>query len=179
MLCSTGRRGRLSPVSQGAADMMLRGARRGLDAHQPEQRIRRTVRENAETLGSVPLFAGFSKKHLQRLAAEADELTFDKRETIVEEGKLGETLFVVLSGSGKVTRGGKKVGAVLPGDFFGELSAIDGGPRSANVIAETPMRVLRLFRHTLVSLLRDEPRLTLKLLDGVVRRIREVQRHAS
>ena len=68
------------------------------------------------------------------------------------------------------------MGEVLPGDFFGELSAIDGGPRSANVIAETPMRVLRLFRHTLISLLRDEPRLTLKLIDGVVRRIREVER---
>ena len=56
------------------------------------------MRENAETLGSVPLFMGFSKKHLQRLAAETDELHFDKRETVVEEGMLGETLFVVLSG---------------------------------------------------------------------------------
>ena len=142
----------------------------------PEQLPQRTVRENAATLGAVPLFMGFSKKHLQRLAAEVDELTFDKRAVIVEEGMLGETLFVVLSGKGKVTRAGKKVGEVLPGDFFGELSTIDGGPRTATVAAETPMRVLRLFRHTLVSLLRDEPRLTLKLLDGVVRRIREVQR---
>jgi len=44
------------------------------------------------------------------------------------------------------------------------------------VTAETPMRVLRLFRHTLRDLLRDEPGLTLKLLDGIVRRMREVQR---
>ena len=68
-----------------------------MDARQPEQSPRRTVRENAATLSAVPLFVGFSKKHLQRLAAEADELTFDKREVIVEEGMLGETLFVVLS----------------------------------------------------------------------------------
>ena len=72
----------------------------------------------------------------------------------------------MLSGKGKVSRNGKKVGEVLPGDFFGELSALDGGPRTATIAAETPMRVLRLFRHTLVSLLRDEARLTLKLLDG-------------
>ena len=163
-------------MSQSAPDMLLRGAGRGMDARQPEQSPRRTVRENAATLAAVPLFVGFSKKHLQRLAAEADELTFDKREVIVEEGMLGETLFVVLSGKGKVSRNGKKVGEVLPGDFFGELSALDGGPRTATIAAETPMRVLRLFRHTLVSLLRDEPRLTLKLLDGIVRRIREVQR---
>jgi len=163
-------------MSQSAPDMLLRGAGRRGDQPLPEQLPRRTIRENAATLGAVPLFMGFSKKHLQRLAAEVDELTFDKRAVIVEEGMLGETLFVVLSGKGKVSRAGKKVGEVLPGDFFGELSTIDGGPRTATVAAETPMRVLRLFRHTLVSLLRDEPRLTLKLLDGAVRRIREVQR---
>ena len=95
------------------------------------------------------------------------------------EALLGETLFVVLNGRGKVTRRGRKVGEVLPGDFFGELSALDGGPRSATVTAETPMRVLRLFRHTLRDLLRDEPGLTLKLLDGIVRRMREVQRHGA
>ncbi len=164
-----------APMSQGAADMLRGGAGRGT-GRQPEQQPRRTVRENAATLGSVPLFMGFSKKHLKRLAAEADELTFDKRSVIVEEGMLGETLFVVLSGKGKVSRSGRKVGEVLPGDFFGELSALDGGPRTATITAETPMRVLRLFRHTLVALLRDEPRLTLKLLDGIVRRIREVER---
>jgi CRP-like cAMP-binding protein len=127
-------------------------------------------------LAGVPLFQGFSKRHLQRLASQTDELTFEPRDDIVEEGMLGETLFVVLSGKGKVTRGGRKVGEVLPGDFFGELSTLDGGPRSATVTAETPMRVLRLFRHTLAELLKDEPRLTLKLLDGIVRRIREIQR---
>ena len=175
-LRARGGRGRLRAMSQSAPDMLLRGAGRGMDARQPEQLPKRTVRENAATLAAVPLFAGFSKKHLQRLAAEADELTFDKREVIVEEGMLGETLFVVLNGRGKVTRRGRKVGEVLPGDFFGELSTLDGGPRSATVTAETPMRVLRLFRHTLRDLLRDEPGLTLKLLDGIVRRMREVQR---
>ena len=72
-----------------------------------------------------------------------------------------------------------RVGEVLPGDFFGELTALDGGPRSATVSAETPLRVLRLVRHTLQELLRDEPGLTLKLLDGIVRRMREVDRQLS
>jgi CRP-like cAMP-binding protein len=145
----------------------------------PEQLPRRTVRQNAKTLATVPLFTGFSARHLKRLAAEADELTFEPREAIVEEGMRGETLFVVLSGKAKVTRGGRKVGEVLPGDFFGELSALDGGPRSATVAAETPVRVLRLFRHTLLELVRDEPGLIMKLLDGVVRRLREVDRQLS
>ena len=166
-------------MSQGAADMLKREAARGPRAALPEQPPRRTVHQNARSLGSVPLFSGFSNKHLKRLAAQADELTFEPREAIVEEGMLGETLFVVLSGRAKVSRRGRKVGEVLPGEFFGELSALDGGPRSAPVAAETPVRVLRLFRHTLLELLRDEPGLVLKLLDGVVRRMREVDRQIS
>jgi CRP-like cAMP-binding protein len=159
--------------------MLKREAARGPRATLPEQAPRRTVHQNARSLGTVPLFGGFSNKHLKRLAAQADELTFEPREAIVEEGMLGETLFVVLSGRAKVSRRGRKVGEVLPGDFFGELSALDGGPRSATVAAETPVRVLRLFRHTLLELLRDEPGLILKLLDGVVRRMREVDRQIS
>ena len=71
-------------------------------------------------LAGVPLFAGFTKRHLARLARETDELGFSPGERIVEEGMLGETLYVVLSGRAKVTRAGRKVGEVLPGDFFGE-----------------------------------------------------------
>ena len=91
---------------------------------------------------------------------------------------LGETLFVVLSGRARSSGAAGRWARCCPGDFFGELSALDGGPRTASVVAETPMRVLRLFRRTLVELLEDEPQLTLKLLDGIVRRIREVERRA-
>jgi len=163
-------------MSQSLPDMMGRGSRARPAPHQPEQALRRTKRETATALEGVPMFAGFSKRHLQRLAGETDVMSFAPGQTIVFEGDLGETLFVVMSGQGKVTRRGRKVGSVMPGDFFGELSAIDGGPRSASVIAETPMQVLRLFRRTLMSLVKDEPQVTMKLLDGIVRRVRQVER---
>jgi CRP-like cAMP-binding protein len=156
--------------------MLLRGSSRALSGRQPEQRAPRTRRRTAIALGGVPLFAGFSKRDLGRLAVETDELSFAPGEVVVEEGTLGETLFVVLSGQAKVVRGGRTVARILPGDFFGELSAIDGGPRSATVAAETPLVVLRLFRHTLARVLRAEPQLALKILDTMVRRIREVER---
>ncbi len=95
----------------------------------------------------------------------------------MREGDLGEALFVVLEGEGKVVRGRRKVGSVVPGDFFGELSAIDGQPRTASVVAVTPLRVLRLFRRTLMRLIDEEPQLTFKLLDGIVRRVRQIDRH--
>ena len=138
----------------------------------------RTKRQTATALAGVPLFADFSKRHLQRLAGDTDELAFAPGETVVREGEPGETLFVVLRGEGKVVRRGKKVGTVLPGDFFGELAAIDAQPRSASVVAVTPLLVLRLFRRHLMALLEDEPQVTLKLLDGIVRRIRQVERSA-
>jgi len=148
-------------------------------APQPEVRASRTKRETAVALSGVPLFADLPKRHLQRLAREADELAFSPGEQIVREGSLGETVFVVMEGRAKVTRNGRRVGEVLPGDFFGELSAIDGGPRTATITAVTPVRVVRLFRRTLRKLLRDEPQLTVKILDGIVRRIRQVERRSG
>jgi CRP-like cAMP-binding protein len=163
-------------MSQSLPDMLRRESGRGVTPRRSEQSAKRTRRQTALALGGIPLFADLPKRHLNRLAAETDELSFDPGATVVKEGDLGETLFVVLEGEAKVTRGGRRVGAVLPGDFFGELSAIDAGPRSASVVAVTPLRVLRLFRRTLMSLIDDEPQVTLKLLDGVVRRVRQIER---
>ncbi|HTG46941.1 MAG TPA: cyclic nucleotide-binding domain-containing protein [Actinomycetota bacterium] len=163
-------------MPQSAADAVLREAGRGARGRRGEQSARRTQRETVSALSVVPLFASLSKKHLERLARETDRQTYAPGVKIVEEGLLGETLFVVLEGRGKITRGGKKVGEVLPGDFFGELSALDGGPRSATITAVTPVTVLRLFRRTLLGALKDEPRMAIKLLDGMAARIRQVER---
>lgn len=165
-------------MPQSGADAVLREAGRDPRGRRPEQSARRTQRESVTALSVVPLFTVFSKKQLERLAKETDRQSFAPGVKIVEEGLLGETLFVVLEGRAKVTRGGKKVGEVLPGDFFGELSALDGGARSATVTAVTPVKVLRLFRRTLVGALKEEPRLAIKLLDGMAARIRQVERDA-
>ena len=164
-------------MSQSLPDAALRRSRSGAPAGRPVTgRARRNRRETAAVLAGVPLFAGLSKRHVARLAADTVQEVFEPGRTVVAEGMLGEAMFVVLGGTARVTRRGKRVGAVLPGDFFGELSAIDGGPRSASVVAVTPLRVLRLFRRTLMSLIDDEPQVTLKLLDGIVRRVRQIQR---
>jgi CRP-like cAMP-binding protein len=156
--------------------MVLRERRRARPKRAPEQPPRRTKRQTATVLGAVPLFSSLPRRALERLAEETDELTFRPGQTVVEEGLLGETLFVVLSGEGKVVRSGRTLARVRPGDFFGELSALDGGPRTASIVAQTPLEVLRLFRRTLFSLLHDEPQLALKLMDGIVRRVREIDR---
>ena len=82
---------------------------------------------------------------------------------------------MVLSGGALVTRGGRTVARLVPGDFFGELSALDGGPRTASIVADTPMELLRLFRHTLRRVVEQEPALAMGLLEGLARRLRQVQ----
>jgi CRP-like cAMP-binding protein len=163
-------------MSQSLPDLLRRESGRRPPARRPGQPPRRTKRQSATALAGVPLFSGLSKRELNRLAADTDELTFAPGETVVREGDLGETMFVVLEGEGKVVRSGKDLGTVLPGDFFGELAAIDAQPRSASVVAVTRLRVLRLFRRHLMALLKDERQITLKLLDGIVRRVRQIDR---
>ena len=163
-------------MTQSIPEMVVRGRRRDLVGRQPEQPIRRTRRETAKVLSVVPLFAGFSKKDLDRLAEETDTVSFLPGQTVVEEGLLGETMFVVLSGEAKVTQGKRRLSMIRPGDFFGEVALLDGAPRSASVVAETPLVAIRLFRRTLLRILQAEPQLALKILDVLVRRVRDQTR---
>jgi CRP/FNR family transcriptional regulator, cyclic AMP receptor protein len=139
-------------------------------------RARRNRRETAAVLAGVPLFAGVPKRHVARLAADTVQEVFEPGQTVVAEGMLGEAMFVVLGGTARVTRGGRRVGAVLPGDFFGELSVIDGGPRSATVAADTELTVLRLSRPTLRRLIEQDPSISIPILVGMVARLRQISR---
>lgn len=156
--------------------MVLQGRRRSPGGRQPEQRLRRTRRETALALSVVPLFAGFTKRDLNRLAEETDVVSFPAGTTVVEEGLLGETMFVILSGEAKIVKGKRRLGTVRPGDFFGEVALLDGAQRSASVVAETPLEAIRLYRRTLLKTLEAEPQLTLKILDSLVRRVRALSR---
>jgi protein phosphatase len=134
-----------------------------------------TIRRSVTAVGTIPLFTGLSKRHLRRLAEEADVLRSAPGRPIVQEGQAGEAMYVLLTGTAKVVRGRRTVATLIPGDFFGELSALDGGPRTASIVPETHVEVLRLFRHTLLDLLRSEPSLVFRMLEGLARRMRQVR----
>lgn len=134
-----------------------------------------TMRRSVAALRVVPLFDGLSTRHLRRLAKEADVARFAAGRPIVVEGQSGEAMFVVLAGTALVARGGRTVATLIPGDFFGELSALDGGPRTASVVSETTVEALRVFRHTLRKMVDEEPALAMGLLEGLARRLRQVR----
>jgi CRP-like cAMP-binding protein len=127
----------------------------------------------AAVLGDIPLFAGLSSRHLRRIAAVADERRYPAGRPIVQIGGRGDAFYVVVEGTAKVTMGGSRSIARLgAGDFFGELAVLDGGPRTASVIAETPVSTLRIARADLRKVLRAEPDVALKLLEEVAGRLR-------
>jgi CRP/FNR family transcriptional regulator, cyclic AMP receptor protein len=133
-------------------------------------------RRGADLLAQVPLFEGLSRRHLKQIAEHADEISFREREIIVEAGQRGGTFFVIVEGEVRVVRGDRTIARVGPGEFFGEISLLDGGPRTASVIAATPVVAIRLFKASFDKVVREEPRVAGKILAAVARRLREAEK---
>jgi CRP/FNR family transcriptional regulator, cyclic AMP receptor protein len=133
-------------------------------------------RDDLQMLADVPLFAGLSRRHLRRLADHADVTAFRDGETIVREGQAGGTFYVVVEGEAKVRRRDRTVGTLGPGEFFGEISLLDGGPRTADVVASTPVLAIRIFRQAFDRMLVEERGVAAKILAVVARRLRDSER---
>jgi CRP/FNR family cyclic AMP-dependent transcriptional regulator len=133
-------------------------------------------KRGADLLAQVPLFEGLSRRHLRQIAEHADEISFRERELIVEAGQPGGTFFVIVEGEVRVVRDDRTIARAGPGEFFGEISLLDGGPRTASVIAETPVVAIRLFKASFDKVVREEPRVAGKILAEVARRLREAEK---
>jgi CRP/FNR family cyclic AMP-dependent transcriptional regulator len=85
-----------------------------------------------ETLSSVPLFVNLSARQQRRVARNTTESRYEAGDVIVREGGHTETLFVILEGAARVIRKGRTIARLGAGEFFGEISLIDGRPRGRN-----------------------------------------------
>jgi CRP-like cAMP-binding protein len=133
-----------------------------------------------DSLAQVPLFAGLPPRHLKRVGDLTEEVRFMEGATIVRQGEVGDTFYVILEGEAKVAGpSGRVVNRLRPGEFFGEISLLDGGPRTASVIAETPLRMLALSRSSLLRLVQREPAVGVRLLAHVAMMLRRLERSAS
>jgi CRP/FNR family transcriptional regulator, cyclic AMP receptor protein len=133
-----------------------------------------------DVLAQVPLFSGVPSRFIKRLAGEMDEQRFMEGATIVRKGEPGETFYVLVEGEAKVAdENGKRLAQLIPGDFFGEISLMDGGPRTATVVAETPLTALALSRKDFRSMLEAEPHVTVGLLKHAAQLLRRLEHPAS
>jgi CRP/FNR family transcriptional regulator, cyclic AMP receptor protein len=125
-----------------------------------------------ESLRRVPLFAGLDRKELELLAKLAKEQRYEPGATIVRSGASGHGLYIIKEGNVSVVRDGQKVAAMGPGQFFGEISVLDGGPRTADVKADTDTVCLTLISWEIKPLLMDNAGITYKMLLEMVKRLR-------
>jgi CRP-like cAMP-binding protein len=123
-----------------------------------------------EQLRAVPLLAQASDAALERLAAEAGELTSHAGQIIAMEGDRGSGMFVILDGTASVEWRGGAVD-LEAGTFFGELTLLaPGGRRNARVRAATDMRCLAIPRDTALEIIESEPSVALAMLREMARR---------
>jgi CRP/FNR family cyclic AMP-dependent transcriptional regulator len=133
------------------------------------------VRREA-ALAQAPLFSGLSKRQLRSLARVTGVSGYEQGSEVVKEGAGGWTFYVILDGQAKAVRGGRTIGRLRAGDFFGEISVLDGGPRTATVVAERPLRCLTLARDDLLEVMESDSRLAATILREVAKRLRQTQR---
>ena len=136
-----------------------------------------TNRQLTTVLGAVPLFEDLSKKQLKKVADLAEVAAFMAGAKIVEQGVIGDSFYVVLTGQGKVVANGRTVNHLLPGDHFGEISLLDGEPRSASVVSETEDDARdRSPSKQFFAMLTRNPDISICLLEGLARAVRRMDR---
>lgn len=127
-----------------------------------------------ELLGACRLFTGVSPTDLAAVAQRAIEVEFPANRVIARQGEIGTGFFLVVDGAVRVVRDGDELAILRPGEFFGELSVLDGLPRIAQVVATEPTRCLALASWDFEQAVLDSPTLALAILRGLAARVRSV-----
>ena len=132
-----------------------------------------------EEIRSVPLFSGFGEKELQRVAAIVKEVSFPAGKDIAKQGESGVGFHMIVDGQATVSVDGVVHGTLEPGSYFGEISLIDGGPRSATVTAKTDLKTVSLTSWDFNALMDQFPELSRTLLKQLCKRLRVVEQTHS
>ena len=125
-----------------------------------------------ELLKTVPLFAGCSKSELGQLAKTADEIDLRQGTVLTREGRPGREFFVLIDGTAEVTRKGKRIADLGPGDWLGEIALITDSPRTATVTATSAVDVLVITDRRFRSVVETMPSIALKVLACVGERLK-------
>ena len=131
-----------------------------------------------DLLSSVPIFSDLKSSDLEELFSRMSTRKYSNNEIILLEDEFGDTFFIISKGHIKVTRvsedGREVILAILgEGDFFGEMSLLDGQTRSANAIANDKCEVMILKRHDFLNFLEKFPKISISLLIELANRIRK------
>lgn len=124
-------------------------------------------------LKKVPLFDGLTDRQLEQISRLADEVEVPDGKRLAVAGETGRELFIIVDGRAtvKIPRG--RTVRLGRGEFFGEMSLIDGAPRSASVTADEPMKLLVVGQREFWELLAAAPPIMRKIMSTLARRLRD------
>jgi CRP/FNR family cyclic AMP-dependent transcriptional regulator len=128
-----------------------------------------------DQIRSVPLFSEFGDKELQRVAAIVKEVEFPAGKEIAKQGESGIGFHMIVEGEASVSVDGASHASLGPGSYFGEMSLLDGGPRSATVAAASDLKTISITSWDFNAVLDQYPELARKLLVELCRRLRSVE----
>jgi CRP/FNR family transcriptional regulator, cyclic AMP receptor protein len=127
------------------------------------------------SLKQIPMFAACTKAELERVTLLANPVDIAAGEILTREGRSGGEFMVIVEGRATVTRSGAAVRTLGPGDWVGEIALLDGGPRTATVVADTAMVVEVIARKDFLDLLREVPTVAIKIAVGLAHTVRELE----
>ena len=127
---------------------------------------------SADLLRLVPLFNGMTDRSFEVIASLASETDFALEDELVRQGAPGDRFIIIVSGRARVERNDKFLRELGPGDFLGEISLVDGSPRTATVTALGPIHAFVIGREGFLDLIERIPVFRLEVMNALTERIR-------
>lgn len=131
--------------------------------------------EKLDLLRRIPLFSGFDRRRMERLGMLADEVDVPAGKVLMRQGESGSDMMIVVRGSVAVERDGSRLNTLGPGDFFGEIALVDGGPRTATITAEDPTTLLVISHRDFHSMMDEFPEVAAQVMNALANRVRHLE----
>jgi CRP/FNR family cyclic AMP-dependent transcriptional regulator len=125
-------------------------------------------------LQQVPLFQGLSKKQLRDISSLATRLEQPAGAVLTTEGKAGHEFIIVLEGEIEIRKGGQVITTRGPGSYVGEIALLDNRPRTATVVAKTPVVIEVIGQREFRSMLANAPELSSEIMSTMAQRLAEL-----
>ena len=137
--------------------------------------MRVSKKRGRDLLGKVWLFERCSNRELDLLQEAATEMEFPAGKALTTQGETGRHFMVIVEGEAEVSRDGTQIALLGPGSFFGEMSLLDGQPRTATVTTREPTRVLMITTAAFNGALATMPSVDRKMLTVLAARLRDIE----
>jgi len=122
---------------------------------------------------NIPLFDGLTSRQVEQISRLADEVEVREGKRLAAAGETGRELFIIVEGRATVKTPRGRTVRLDRGDFFGEMSLLDGAVRSATVTADGPMKLLVIGQREFWELLHTAPSISRKIMSTLAARLRD------